>query len=256
MRDDGYHLLRAIVANPDDDLPRLVYADWLDEHEQPARAEFIRLQIERYHQSKAALEPTGINFREYELLRENEHAWRAELPPGFRVGCVFRRGFVYKVRCSIRDIFRVNEEHPLIAPIEHLAVTVDELSLAWLTQTITAFELPIKELVIRCQIPVGPLLVQTLPRYGPFDSLKILRIHDEALGDDGINHLLPESYPHVKMLDLSGCGIGDSGLIELAGSGWLHQLDELILRQNQISSACIDWLRFRTGNAVIRSGFE
>ena len=39
-------LLAAIAATPDDDLPRLVYADWLDENGRPIRAEFIRLQIE------------------------------------------------------------------------------------------------------------------------------------------------------------------------------------------------------------------
>jgi len=39
-------LLAAIVANPKEDAPRLVYADWLDENGQPERAEFIRVQIE------------------------------------------------------------------------------------------------------------------------------------------------------------------------------------------------------------------
>lgn len=38
-------VLAAILANPADDTPRLVYADWLDEHNQPERAEFIRVQI-------------------------------------------------------------------------------------------------------------------------------------------------------------------------------------------------------------------
>ncbi len=37
-------LLRAVCEAPDDDLPRLVYADWLEEHGRPVRAEFIRLQ--------------------------------------------------------------------------------------------------------------------------------------------------------------------------------------------------------------------
>ena len=36
--------LAAIIANPDDDLPRLVFADWLDEHDDSLRAEFIRGQ--------------------------------------------------------------------------------------------------------------------------------------------------------------------------------------------------------------------
>lgn len=38
-------LLAAIRQSPDDDAPRLIYADWLDEHGDPDRAEFIRLQI-------------------------------------------------------------------------------------------------------------------------------------------------------------------------------------------------------------------
>src|SRR5262249_10339211 len=38
-------LLAAIRANPDDDAVRLVYADWLEEHGDPDRAEFIRVQI-------------------------------------------------------------------------------------------------------------------------------------------------------------------------------------------------------------------
>jgi len=38
-------LLRAVVAAPGDDAPRLVYADWLDEHNQPDRALVIRRMV-------------------------------------------------------------------------------------------------------------------------------------------------------------------------------------------------------------------
>jgi uncharacterized protein (TIGR02996 family) len=38
-------LLRAILTNPADDAPRLIYADWLDEHGHDRRARFIRDQI-------------------------------------------------------------------------------------------------------------------------------------------------------------------------------------------------------------------
>jgi uncharacterized protein (TIGR02996 family) len=41
---DADALLDAIFAYPEDDLPRLVYADWLSEHGQEAYGEFIRLQ--------------------------------------------------------------------------------------------------------------------------------------------------------------------------------------------------------------------
>jgi uncharacterized protein (TIGR02996 family) len=39
-------LLRAVAASPADDVPRLVAADWLDDHGQPDRAEFVRAQVE------------------------------------------------------------------------------------------------------------------------------------------------------------------------------------------------------------------
>lgn len=38
-------LLAVILANPDDDLPRTIYADWCEENGYEARAEFIRLQL-------------------------------------------------------------------------------------------------------------------------------------------------------------------------------------------------------------------
>src|SRR6516162_4283405 len=52
--DDEPALLAAIAAHPEEDTPRLAYADWLDEHAgglpEPAsariRAEFIRVQCE------------------------------------------------------------------------------------------------------------------------------------------------------------------------------------------------------------------
>ena len=38
--------LQAVCEHPEDDAPRLVFADWLEEHGDPARADFIRTQIE------------------------------------------------------------------------------------------------------------------------------------------------------------------------------------------------------------------
>ena len=43
---DREALLEAVFAHPADDAPRLVYADWLDEHGEPAQAAFIRAQVE------------------------------------------------------------------------------------------------------------------------------------------------------------------------------------------------------------------
>jgi uncharacterized protein (TIGR02996 family) len=44
MNDDEA-FLAAIAERPDDDLTRLVYADWLEERDDP-RAEYVRLAVE------------------------------------------------------------------------------------------------------------------------------------------------------------------------------------------------------------------
>ncbi len=53
-------LLRAVIANPADDAPRLVYADALDECGQHERAEFIRVQCELANGKCFCFSPDGI----------------------------------------------------------------------------------------------------------------------------------------------------------------------------------------------------
>jgi uncharacterized protein (TIGR02996 family) len=81
-------LLAAIRAAPDDDAPRLVYADWLDEHGQPERAEFIRVQCEL-----ARRESPALREREAELLATHHDAFAGPLAaPHLRFR--FHRGFI------------------------------------------------------------------------------------------------------------------------------------------------------------------
>ena len=72
------HFLRAIIADPADDLPRLVYADWLDENNDPARAEFIRVQCELAGLPEDDPRRPGLEDREHVLLEEHEAAWLGE----------------------------------------------------------------------------------------------------------------------------------------------------------------------------------
>ncbi len=83
---DGDALLAAIIANPDDDTPRLVYADWLDENGDETRAEFIRVQCA----------PESDEFakdRAAELEEWNRGKWLRGLPPHTTAHLEFRRGF-------------------------------------------------------------------------------------------------------------------------------------------------------------------
>lgn len=66
MSDDEQAFLNTILAHPDADLPRLVYADWLEEIGQAERAEFIRLQCEY---------PTSPTPREMDLWGQGSGVW-------------------------------------------------------------------------------------------------------------------------------------------------------------------------------------
>ena len=72
---EGDALYRAILAAPDDDAPRLVWADWLDENGNPDRAEFVRLQCESANLDPA--DPRKLMFGERcrELSSRNHLAW-------------------------------------------------------------------------------------------------------------------------------------------------------------------------------------
>jgi uncharacterized protein (TIGR02996 family) len=83
---DESALLAAIIAHPDEDTPRLMYADWLEEHDQPERAEFIRIQC-----APDADETTGE--RAAELEERNRGRWFPRLPTFAGAAWEFRRGF-------------------------------------------------------------------------------------------------------------------------------------------------------------------
>jgi uncharacterized protein (TIGR02996 family) len=57
--DEDKAFLRAILANPAELTSWLVYADWLDEHDDP-RAEFIRLEVRRLDPNISQTERFGV----------------------------------------------------------------------------------------------------------------------------------------------------------------------------------------------------
>ncbi|HEY1189441.1 MAG TPA: TIGR02996 domain-containing protein [Gemmata sp.] len=93
---DEAALLAAIRAHPDDDTPRLIYADWLDENGQPDRAEFIRLQC------LPGADETQL-MREAELEERNRGRWLVGLgvPQFAEANWEFRRGFPERLATDI-----------------------------------------------------------------------------------------------------------------------------------------------------------
>ncbi|MBP3960384.1 TIGR02996 domain-containing protein [Gemmata sp. G18] len=108
---DEAALLRAIHTDPDDDTPRLVYADWLDEHGQPERAEFIRVQVELANQNDdSSDEAQKLTLREKTILEAHGTQWRVSVSP-FNDG-LFVRGFL--------EVVLVREHEDVSANFEFL----------------------------------------------------------------------------------------------------------------------------------------
>lgn len=114
--------VKGICTVPDDDTRRVVYADWLQEHGEPERAEFIRVQVvydRDFDPSEHA--PRGLDLRRrlIELLRHagSSSYWWADLPGKYRTtdpsvmgittadGWLYslRRGFVSAVTCTAAE---------------------------------------------------------------------------------------------------------------------------------------------------------
>jgi uncharacterized protein (TIGR02996 family) len=115
-----------IVANPEDDTPRLIYADWLEDHGRPSAAELIRhadpipvvLDDWRFIRTPGTL-PSRLRLAATEVVRN--------LPLLMRVQrVIIRRGFISEVHAPLA----VLQEHlPRLArghPIERVRATDKE----------------------------------------------------------------------------------------------------------------------------------
>lgn len=87
-------LLRAAKEQPEDDTPRLVLADWLEDHGDPDRAEFIHLQLRLSRNVTLDAERKAMQTREQELLNRNGGAWLGPLWRFWLSPVIWHRGLL------------------------------------------------------------------------------------------------------------------------------------------------------------------
>ncbi len=145
---DADAFLAAILAAPDDDAPRLEFADWLDENGQPERAEFIRVQcaIEKRRAGPAGPVPDDSPWLQgdstYQALRRREREllaaacgsqveWASPSVHRLMVAGVewvshlpwFRRGFVAAITCAAADWLAHGDRILAAQPVEEVTLT-------------------------------------------------------------------------------------------------------------------------------------
>jgi uncharacterized protein (TIGR02996 family) len=204
---DEAHLLAAIAEAPDDDTPRLVYADWLDEHDQPDRAEFIRLQIGLTAATIPEAQQEAARTRADELFKRNEAAWCGELPVRSGVTWTttpFTRGFADTVG------FRHGK--------------------AWKEHSAAVFAAaPISR--VRCG---GTFTAKTArPVFASPLIGRLAELSGIHLDEDGAKILANNAHfgGRLRELNLSGAGDGDGAAVVLSRVSGLRNLETLSLGQ-------------------------
>src|SRR5579872_2897546 len=118
--------IQAIIENPDDESLRLIYADWLDERNDP-RGEFIRVQCELAGMSEDDPRRADLETRERHLLARHEEKWVEPLRhlagdwddtlQKFGWKWAFRQGFVEAVGLTAGTFIRAAADLFRLAPI-------------------------------------------------------------------------------------------------------------------------------------------
>ena len=129
---DHAAFIAAIKAAPDDDAPRLIFADWLDERGESERAEFIRVQCELARHPVVVRDLVPLRRREQTLMGLNLTDWFSaacyggyvflnqpphSTSPADAPFAVIRRGFIHSVTCTAADWLQHGDailaEHPV-----------------------------------------------------------------------------------------------------------------------------------------------
>ncbi len=107
--------VREIAAHPEDDGPRLVFADWLDERGDE-RGEFIRVQCELHGMAPRDPRRPELESRQLRLWRRNSKGWAGPLRK-FTKRWTFRRGMVESIQIDAERFLQNQDELFATAPI-------------------------------------------------------------------------------------------------------------------------------------------
>jgi uncharacterized protein (TIGR02996 family) len=256
-------LYRAILDQPDDDTPRLIYADALEDTGGAERAALIRLQVEAARGEE--YDPAAIRVRCFRGNAPSGIEWLAELPElpdGLQWAALpFRRGFLSEIEARDGAAFVAHAAQVCaLAPIDSLRFTAthvaeaDALRRCESLARIARLEFPdglsgpfarqllnsphltrLTELVVGAGMTVQSA-AQALVRSRAFGRLTSLSWRDDHRRGGSIvteltrhTHLLA-----LKRLDLSGNRITAERVTRLVASPALASVEVLNLSDNNL----------------------
>jgi uncharacterized protein (TIGR02996 family) len=229
---DSDALLRAIIDNPEDDAPRLVYADFLDEHGDPPRAAFIRAQVQLARLPPSHPDRPRLIQTERTLMRAHKAFWTAWVP-SWAKHWQFRRGFLEWVRCDAGTFVARADEVRSRTPLAGVRLDgTNEIGVA----------------VFRSRALDGLRSLTLSVRAAPSDWDRLAacpylgRLTDLGLSSNGAPAELVGALVHtpglpaLTALRLKWCSLGDDQTARLAEHPWVGRLRVLDLSNNYIGA--------------------
>jgi uncharacterized protein (TIGR02996 family) len=257
-------LLAACKEEPDEDTPRLVLADWLEDHGQPHRAELVRVQVELARLPEGTPRHQELSAREGELLFCHGEEWVGPL----HKAASFRRGLL-RYSAPRGQLLNPRLSRPSAAApwawVEELwlgGITpedAEEIAVCPLLNSVTILDTSfhtgessdalvavlehsphlagLRKLRVN-QCDLGPEETEQLARSPCVRNLVDLEMNRNYLCDRGAENLARWwGPPHrLRSFDLQTNGIGDKGATVLAGWPGLAELTYFALNYNAIAA--------------------
>ncbi len=257
--------LEAIREDPADDVPRLVFADWLEDSGDYDRAEFIRVQCELARGVRDRGRSLELLTRLRELMQVHGETWLGALAT-LAPAPIFERGFVDTIRIGA-SLFLDHAEaifasHPIRKiRFERAHHILDEVVACPHLASLDALDLqdePLRDnglaILGRCKY-LACLKSLDLPRIectgegvrallarGAVAGLVSLNLrHNPAMGNEGVV-AIAHALRHLRRLDLAATGIDDAGMTILATSPSFRELQFLGLTGNPLGYSAIERL--------------
>jgi uncharacterized protein (TIGR02996 family) len=235
-------LMRAIHDNPTDYLPRLAYADWLEEQGEVEHAEFIRVELALAKLSRDDVRWRPVFQRELALIRAHKDEWFGRFRDSW-FHYELRRGFIEEIAARTaagvvphadwllahhalqylwaRDdwpALRPLLHHPLAAVLARLGLNGPQLNYfagATLSHG-SDFDVPLARRPLFLSLTshhAGPEIVDDLLLSPHLGRLTALELSDNRIGPEGLQRLLDGlgRFPRLEVLSLRGrTGEGNS----------------------------------------------
>jgi uncharacterized protein (TIGR02996 family) len=247
---DEQAFLTAIFAEPDDDTPRLVFADWLDERGQgddAARAALIRAQCQAEVLPPKSKERAKLERQARAILKEHGDRWAKELRDSRLVrDWQFRRGFLDGVTMSASVFARSAEKLFEIAPTIRTAYFPDASNeVGRLAKCEFLARLASVDLHHMCKCGFCPIQNDLRALFGSKHTrgLTALNIANDRMDAEGAKRLASSpGLARLTSLDLSNNPLGAEGVAALGKSKHLSRLAALNLSRTGLGAAGMESL--------------